>query len=33
MILFKGGNAVKTVVGAYPKKKIESELDSVLAAA
>ena len=33
MILFKGGQAVKTVVGAYPKKKIESELDSVLAAA
>jgi thioredoxin 1 len=33
MILFKGGAAVKTVVGAYPKKKIESELDSVLAAA
>jgi thioredoxin 1 len=33
MILFKGGSAVKTVVGAYPKKKIESELDSVLAAA
>ena len=33
MILFKGGQAVKTVVGAYPKKKIESELDSVLATA
>ncbi|HXC46491.1 MAG TPA: thioredoxin domain-containing protein [Solirubrobacteraceae bacterium] len=33
MILFKGGQAVKTVVGAYPKKKIESELDSVLTAA
>jgi thioredoxin 1 len=33
MILFKGGAAVKTVVGAYPKKKIESELDSVLATA
>jgi thioredoxin 1 len=33
MILFKGGNAVKTIVGAYPKKKIESELDSVLATA
>ena len=33
MILFKGGQAVKTVVGAYPKKKIEAELDSVLAAA
>jgi len=33
MILFKGGNAVKTVVGAYPKKKIEAELDGALAAA
>jgi thioredoxin 1 len=31
MILFKGGQAVKTVVGAYPKKKIESELEPVLA--
>src|ERR1700704_4535406 len=31
MILFKGGQAVKTVVGAYPKKKIEAELDPVLA--
>jgi thioredoxin 1 len=33
MILFKGGSPVKTVVGAYPKKKIEAELDSVLTAA
>jgi thioredoxin 1 len=33
MILFKGGAAVKTVVGAYPKKKIEAELDGVLTAA
>ena len=33
MILFKGGQAVKTVVGAYPKKKIEAELDPVLTAA
>ncbi len=33
MILFKGGAAAKTVVGAYPKKKIEAELDSVLTAA
>jgi thioredoxin 1 len=32
MILFKGGQAVKTVVGAYPKKKLESELEPVLAA-
>ncbi len=31
MILFKGGAAVKTVVGAYPKKKIEAELAPVLA--
>jgi thioredoxin 1 len=30
MILFKGGQAAKTVIGAYPKKKIEAELDSVL---
>lgn len=31
MILFKDGQAVKTVVGAYPKKKIEAELEPVLA--
>ena len=31
MILFKGGQAVKTVVGAYPKKKIEAELGTALA--
>jgi len=31
MILFKGGQAVKTVVGAYPKKRLEGELDPVLA--
>jgi thioredoxin 1 len=31
MILFKGGQAVKTVVGAYPKKKLEQELEPVLA--
>ena len=31
LILFKGGQAVKTVVGAYPKKKIESELEPALA--
>jgi thioredoxin 1 len=31
MILFKGGSAVKTVVGAYPKKKIEAELEPALA--
>ena len=32
MILFKGGSPVKTVVGAYPKKKLEQELEPVLAA-
>ncbi|HEY1689460.1 MAG TPA: thioredoxin [Solirubrobacteraceae bacterium] len=31
MILFKGGTAVKTVVGAYPKRKIEAELEPALA--
>ncbi|HEY1456879.1 MAG TPA: thioredoxin [Solirubrobacteraceae bacterium] len=31
MILFKGGQPVKTVIGAYPKKKIEAELEPVLA--
>jgi thioredoxin 1 len=33
LILFKGGQAVKTVVGAYPKKKLEAELEPALAAA
>ena len=33
MILFKGGAPVKTVIGAYPKKKIEAELESALTAA
>jgi thioredoxin 1 len=32
MILFKGGSPVKTVVGAYPKKKLEQELEPALAA-
>jgi thioredoxin 1 len=31
MILFKGGQAVKTVIGAYPKKKLEAELEPALA--
>ncbi len=31
MILFKGGQPVKTVIGAYPKKKLEAELEPVLA--
>ena len=32
LILFKGGAPVKTVVGAYPKKKLEAELEPALAA-
>jgi thioredoxin 1 len=32
MILFKGGAAVKTVVGAYPKAKLEQELEPALVA-
>jgi thioredoxin 1 len=32
MIVFKGGSPVKTVVGAYPKKKLEQALERVLAA-
>ncbi|HST56604.1 MAG TPA: thioredoxin [Solirubrobacteraceae bacterium] len=31
LILFKGGQPVKTVVGAYPKKKLEAELEPALA--
>ena len=31
MILFKNGQAVKTVIGAYPKKKLEAELEPALA--
>jgi thioredoxin 1 len=33
MILFRGGQPVKTVIGAYPKKKLEAELDPALTAA
>ncbi len=33
MILFKGGQPVKTVIGAYPKKKLEQELEPALAVA
>ena len=33
MILFKGGQPVKTVIGAYPKKKLEQELEPSLATA
>jgi thioredoxin 1 len=31
MILFKNGQPAKTIVGAYPKKKLEAELEPVLA--
>ena len=31
MILFKAGQPVKTVIGAYPKKKLEQELEPALA--
>ena len=33
MILFKGGQPVKTVIGAYPKKRLEQELEPALAVA
>ena len=33
MILFKGGQPVHTVIGAYPKKKLEQELEPALASA
>ncbi|HEX2704084.1 MAG TPA: thioredoxin [Solirubrobacteraceae bacterium] len=29
MILFRGGQPVKKVIGAYPKKKLETELELV----
>ena len=31
MILFKNGSAAKTIIGAYPKKKLEAELEPILA--
>jgi thioredoxin 1 len=31
LILFKGGQPVKKVIGAYPKKKLEAELEPALA--
>jgi thioredoxin 1 len=31
MILFKNGQAAKTIVGAYPKKRLEAELEPALA--
>ena len=33
MILFKNGQAAKKIIGAYPKKRLESELESELSAA
>jgi thioredoxin 1 len=33
MILFRAGQPVKTVIGAYPKKRLEQELEPALAAA
>jgi thioredoxin 1 len=33
MILFKAGEPVKTVIGAYPKKKLEQEIEPALAVA
>jgi thioredoxin 1 len=32
LILFKDGEAAKTVIGAMPKKRLEQELEPVLAA-
>jgi thioredoxin 1 len=32
MILFKAGAPAKKIIGAYPKRKLEAELDPVLAA-
>ena len=32
MIIFKGGEPAKKIIGAYPKRKLEAELDPVLAA-
>ncbi len=31
LILFRGGQVVKKVIGAYPKKKLEAELEPALA--
>jgi thioredoxin 1 len=33
IILFKNGQVAKKVIGAYPKKRLESELESELSAA
>lgn len=32
LMLFRNGEVAKTVVGAYPKRKLEAELEPVLAA-
>jgi thioredoxin 1 len=32
MILFKNGQVAKKIIGAYPKKRLESELESELSA-
>jgi thioredoxin 1 len=32
MILFKGGEPAKKIIGAYPKRKLEAELEPVLLA-
>jgi thioredoxin 1 len=32
LILFKGGTVAKKVIGAYPKRKLEAELEPALAA-
>ncbi len=32
LILFKNGQEAKKVIGAYPKKKLEAELEPILAA-
>jgi thioredoxin 1 len=31
LMVFRGGQQVKTVIGAYPKKRLEAELEPVLA--
>jgi thioredoxin 1 len=31
LMLFKGGEVAKTVVGAYPKRKVDAELEPALA--
>jgi thioredoxin 1 len=33
MILFKAGQPVKTVIGAYPKQRLQAELEPALTAA